>query len=240
MASTGAVGGSPTLKNRNRSPRRAGGPMAVGVCLPRVGTLAALPPGQACRTKRRVTREKTSLHAPKKRKKTHNRSRALSISAVGAAIALYRAQADHGGSLTRARLAYEWTDSQSELAQQNGRTLRWWSREQPAPRRRKEVTPLTDSHQPLARGFVVPATQHRDRPAAEDGDTPAGTQRPHTSGPTPQHMVFAKGRRSAMRTYWCRRRSLMAIQPARHHSAQIGACRQRQESFCMTGCRRRP
>lgn len=174
MASTGAVGGSPTLKNRNRIPRRAGGPMAVGVCLPRVGTLAALPQGPACRTKRRVTREKTSRHAPKKRKKTHYRSRALSISAVGAAIALCGVQADHGASLTRARLAYEWTDSQSQLAQQNGRPLRWWSRQQPAPRRREEVTPLADSPSPLrgallclprSTGIALPQRMATRRPA---------------------------------------------------------------------------
>lgn len=240
MASTGAVGRSPTLKNRNRSPRRAWGHMAVGVYLPRVGPLGTLPQGQPCRTKRSVTREKIPLHAPKKGKAERALPQ-LTLSPVGPAIAWHRPQADHGHSLTRARLAYEWTDPQSQLAQQNGRTIRWWSRQQPAPRRREEVTPLADSLQPLARGFVVPSAQHRNRSAAENGNTPVGTQRPQTSDPTPRHMVFAKGLRSAMRTYWSwsRRRSLMAIQPARHNSAQIGACRQRQESFCMTGCRGR-
>lgn len=218
MASTAWVGGSPTLKSEFRIARRAWRPMAVGVCLPLVGTPGAHPKRQACRTKRRVTRENSPVPG---RQTGRSRSRALSLLPVGAAIALRRMQEDHGAPQTRTRLAYGWTDSQSQLAQQDWCPFRWWPRQQPAPRRRKEVkreATVPINPRPLARGFVAPAARHMEHPAADDKETSAGTPRPPTPAHMPRCMVFANGLRPATHTYWSQRRSLMAIRPARRDS----------------------
>ena len=66
---------------------------------------------------------------------------ALSPVPVGSPIAFSGFPDDHKHNLTRARLAYERTDSQSKLAQQDWRTIRKRQGKQPARRWREEVKP---------------------------------------------------------------------------------------------------